>query len=354
MKVTHTHGEEASLAGWHRVFDPINRFDLVMINSGGLPDRFAVRGGMGARSDVPWSVPAIIVKIHSFSAADPADPDSLAGRWLANGAFIYFGAINEPYLLAFRRPALVAEELADRLPISVAVRETLMEPFGHPWRLIYMGDPLFVMKTKPEPRLSAKALPPDFQAWPKVEASSAPGEEALDRAKLDWAYASALAENRNAASVSQAAARLSVLVKVRRERLDPDHMPIYDALLIALLDDARYASQAREKLIQVPRGAQSPLLRRRLETLRAAELQAAIAANDLEAATVAWSELMQADPPVPLAKMLTARVAALAGNPARLRTWRDHLRSTLQTVRALPAALVLEEELKRLEESLGL
>jgi hypothetical protein len=52
--------------------------------------------------------------------------------------------------------------------------------------------------------------------------------------------------------------------------------------------------------------------------------------------------------------MLTARVAALASTPTRLRVWRDHLRTTLQAVRSLPAALILEQELKHLEETLGL
>jgi hypothetical protein len=354
MQVTHARGERASLAGWHRAFDPVNRFDLVMINSSGMADSFVVRGGFGVRCDIPWSVPAIVVKIHSHSASDPANPDSLAGRWLANGAFIYFGAVNEPYLSAFRTPTLVAEEIADRLPISVAVRQSRVEPFGHPWRLIYVGDPLFILKTHPEPRDSTGSLPPLFQAWRAAEAGPVPGHDAGDDQKLDWAYSSALAESRPGHLPAQAAARLAVLLGVRRERLDQEHLMVYDALLIDFLDEPRYSSQAREKVVQIPQGAQPPLLRRRLETLRTAELQTAIARDDLEAAANAWSELMQADPPLVLATMLTARVAALASTPTRLRVWRDHLRTTLQAVRSLPAAFILEQELKHLEETLGL
>jgi hypothetical protein len=217
-----------------------------------------------------------------------------------------------------------------------------------------MGDPLFTMKAKAGPRTGAFALPPDFHAWTRVEAGPVPRDEAGDEEKLDWVYASALAENRTSAIPGSAAARLAILLRVRRERLHHDRLPFYDALLIDLLAEPRYASLVREKLVQVPLGAQTPLLRRRLETLRTAELEQAIAVNDLGAAASAWSELIESDLPISLAKLLTARVAAIASTPKRLLIWRDYLRYTLQMVRSLPAALILEQELRRLEDSLGL
>ena len=73
-------------------------------------------GGPGRPADVPGGFPASVVMIHSYSAADPADPGTLAGRWLAQGAFVYFGSVNEPLLVAFRRPALVAELAAGGCP----------------------------------------------------------------------------------------------------------------------------------------------------------------------------------------------------------------------------------------------
>ena len=85
----HRSGERASLAGWHQAFDPVNRFGLVMINTPRRPDRFHITGGTGGPADVPQSVPAAVLMIHSFSAADPTDPATIAGRWLANGAFVY-------------------------------------------------------------------------------------------------------------------------------------------------------------------------------------------------------------------------------------------------------------------------
>ncbi len=97
-------GREASLTGWQRLTDPSNRFGLIWINTSGSPTDFSIAGGPGRPADVPGGFPASVVMIHSFSAADPAAPGTLAGRWLAQGAFVYFGSVNEPLLVAFRRP----------------------------------------------------------------------------------------------------------------------------------------------------------------------------------------------------------------------------------------------------------
>ena len=102
---------------WHRAVDPVNRFGMVLFNSSGGPDWFTISGGVGRPSDIPRGVPAAVAMIHSFSAADPNDPQTIAGRWLSHGAFAYFGAVNEPFLLAFRPPGLVAELLAAEVPL---------------------------------------------------------------------------------------------------------------------------------------------------------------------------------------------------------------------------------------------
>src|SRR5262249_60764650 len=90
-------GQAAGLANWHRVMDPWNRFGLIWVNSTGEPTDFSIAGGPGRPADVPGGCPAAVVLIHSFSAADPADPATIAGRWLTQGAFVYFGSVNQPY-----------------------------------------------------------------------------------------------------------------------------------------------------------------------------------------------------------------------------------------------------------------
>jgi len=81
--------------------------------------------------------------IHSFSAADPTNPETIGGRWLAQGAFVFFGSVNEPFLPAFRTPRLVAALLAAEVPLVAALRQGEFEAFGFPWRLVYLGDPLY-------------------------------------------------------------------------------------------------------------------------------------------------------------------------------------------------------------------
>ena len=51
--------------------------------------------------------------------------------------------MNEPFLLAFRRPRLVADLIEAVVPLVAALRQGESEPFGFPWRLVYLGDPLY-------------------------------------------------------------------------------------------------------------------------------------------------------------------------------------------------------------------
>ena len=141
--VVHRVGKQADLTSWHRAIDPLNRFGLILINSSGGPRHFAISGGPGRASDLPAGFPVAVSTIHSFSAADPTDPQSIAGRWLDQGAFVYYGSMNEPFLMAFRTPRLIAELITAEVPLAAALRQGEFEAFGHPWRLVYLGDPLY-------------------------------------------------------------------------------------------------------------------------------------------------------------------------------------------------------------------
>jgi hypothetical protein len=353
LNVTHRSGDsQADIAGWHRVFDPNNRFGLVMINSSGTPTEFSLRGAMGHTADIAPSVPAVVVQNHSHSAADPTDPGTIAGRWLANGAFIYFGAMNEPFLQAFRTPTLVADLIANRLPLAAAVRQSNTEPFGYPWRLLYVGDPLFSLK----PRGSSTPRLASWQAverWPAIDMSLAPPDSAGDNARLDWAVAAALASLARNASTSARASLPALLLTIRRERLTASQLLRYDGLFADLLDRSDPGKELRARLEQIPAGALSPLLRRRLEHERMVDLYRALSAEDLAESGKIWDALIRSGPPLDLAAQLTSRVAQLAGTPDRLRAWRDRLRETLQAVRNEPAALELEKELERVEKQMG-
>ena len=141
--VEQAEGSRADLKRWHTTFEPSNRFGLFLINTSGGPDCVSITGGPGRPGDVPRGVASAVAMIHSHSAADVTDPDTIAGRWLANGAYVFFGSVNEPFLPAFRPPGLVTELIAADVPLVAALRQSEQEPFGFPWRLIYLGDPLY-------------------------------------------------------------------------------------------------------------------------------------------------------------------------------------------------------------------
>ena len=167
-------GSQADLRHWHATVDPLNRFGLLLINTSGGSDFFSITGGPGRPGDVPRGVASVVAMIHSFSAADLTDPGTIAGRWLANGAYVYFGSVSEPYLPAFRPPGLVTELVAADVPLVAALRQSEGEPFGFPWRLIYLGDPLY--RVGPESHDQA-SLP--------IEAKKA-GSKSPEQRAADW------------------------------------------------------------------------------------------------------------------------------------------------------------------------
>ena len=150
--IVHRAGDTADLVGWHRAVDPVNPYKLVLFNSTGGPDSFTIKGGAGRPADLPRGDPSAVAMIHSFSAADPTDYQTIAGRWLGQGAFVYFGAIDEPFLLAFRTPRLVGELMVAGVPFVAALRQGEHELFGRPVRTGLPGrPPLSVRKWSAEP-----------------------------------------------------------------------------------------------------------------------------------------------------------------------------------------------------------
>lgn len=270
LRTFHRSGpEEAGLVGWHRAFDPINRHGLVLINSSGGENNFNLPGGPGRTADVPMSVPAAVLMIHSFSAARPSDSRTLAGRWLDNGAFLYFGSMNEPYLNAFRTPTLVANLLADGLPASAAVRKLVAEDgFGTPWRLVYLGDPLYRLDPKAAgaPRLGGWG---PTSGWPAYDEPPPPGVGASDEERLAWGLRAAIVQ---AARLEGGRARSdwqAVILAIRRDRLPEATRPVYDALLADVVTFARPGVPWRPRVEAIPAGERAGVLARSLEAREA-------------------------------------------------------------------------------------
>jgi hypothetical protein len=273
-------GPGSSLASWAQVMDPRNRFGLIWMNSTGGPSDFSIAGGPGRPADVPGGYPAAVLMVQSNSAADPADPRTIAGRWLAQGAYVYFGSVNEPFLQAFRKPGLVADLAIRGVPLSAALRQGESEPFGRPWRLIFLGDPLYRLSQggRPERRLRPEAwrkLDAAYADWPAEDIAvpaeiPAPGngKPVADR-RLRWCREAAIAE---LAQGSRAAPRRpgpdwrSALKEVPREQLDPRLRRTYDELLIDALSGSGEWDELHARLSKVPPPECGPRVWAALET----------------------------------------------------------------------------------------
>jgi hypothetical protein len=255
----------ANLAGWRAATDPINAHGLVLQNSSGGPARFSVRGGEGRAQDVPSSVPAALYVIHSNSAARPDDPETVGGRWLANGAFVYFGALSEPYLHAFRTPSLVADLLARGVPFGAAVAKLPgEEPFVSPWRLRLIGDPLFRIEegTSRAARVRRFAAIAD---WPAYDEPPSLPAEASATERLRWCLQVALLHAARRQGGPERGAWASALLAVDRADLDADQRTIYDALLADLITFAMPSRDYRQWLRPVGDLKASPVLLRAVQ-----------------------------------------------------------------------------------------
>lgn len=112
---------------------------LAMLNSRGGATYFALEPGIGRPADTPFlNVPCVTYVVHSFSAQQPVDRESVAGRWLERGAYLYFGSVEEPYLQSFIPTKVLTARLAVPLVFAAAVRPD----DGAAWKHAVLGDPL--------------------------------------------------------------------------------------------------------------------------------------------------------------------------------------------------------------------
>ena len=322
---------------WHRAFDPWNRAGLLLINTKGGPSDFDIAGSPGITADIPATEPTALHMIHSFSAADPFDIDTLAGRWVDGGAFVYFGSVSEPGLTAFRTPTVVADLITDGLPLVAAFRQGPSERFGMPWKLIYLGDPLYrVASPARRPKRDAWSVIAD---WPAYAESPAPSPDAADSARLVWALKTAIAR----AAKPPATDLVDALLAIRRDRLSPNLQPSHDALAFDILMHAGRTTDLRKRLASVRSDALTPRLRRYRQTAQAADLTSAITARDFGRATSAWEDIVRSDAPESFKRRATERTTYLARETGRLTAWGARLRSASAELKGTPADAILSE-----------
>jgi hypothetical protein len=339
-----------------------------------------------------------VAMIHSFSAADPTDPQTIAGRWLSQGAYTYFGAVNEPYLLAFRSPGLVAALLAAEVPVVAALRQGELEPFGFPWRLVYLGDPLYRLQTKDAVRASnsSRLLPgewrkiaPAYENWPVAEItarsarSSQPARGRVFNSEDDrfrWCLDASLGDLAGLPSdgsplnagnslsarspTFQAHDWRGALREIRRDQLGQKLRPLFDDLLIDALDDVGSVEELMARLTRIPPAERGPQVWQALETGAMQRLARMFDDRDVTGGFVRaldlWDQVMRLNWPqsAHFPAHFSERVGTLALADAHWsRLWIDHLRRTDEALAAEPGrspqAGVIAAERARVKAQLG-
>lgn len=149
---------DTSLEKWQSIASKEWEFDLIFINSKGNKDAFFVGEGDALVKDIPkLKYPAAIHLIHSWSATTPDDRNTIAGKWLENGAYAYVGSVHEPYLAAFVTPKIISDRLSASTPFLMASR--LLE--SRPWKITTIGDPLMIISKQ------RQRIPPNEQPLTK-------------------------------------------------------------------------------------------------------------------------------------------------------------------------------------------
>jgi hypothetical protein len=408
--VVYRSGRSADVAGWHRAVTPANRFGLIFLNSAGGPRLFAMTGGPGRPADLPSGMPAAVTMIHSFSAADLTDRQTIAGRWLAQGAFVFFGSVYEPFLLAFRPPRLVAELIEAGAPLAAGLRQGESEPFGFPWRLLYLGDPLYRPwvprgQTGPSPvdgqkgapppgaRMSAadwRELAPEYAQWPatavtvrhdrKSPSSGRPSFVSEDD-RLRWCVDAAIVHLMKRSTQDRPVREgdrphadpdqfrpvdwLPELRAVRRLRLSPRLKSVFDDLLIDSLEEIGALAELQARLAAIPAAECGPRVWLAMERCAMGRL-AALAGGGSSSGTLSasldlWDEVIRLPWPkgCEFPAQLTERLSALiAVDPARRRRpWLARLSRAAAALAAEPGrffhATVVEAEQRRTASPVG-
>ncbi len=177
-------GEAGTGAGWMRELRRPLAADLVFINSHGLADHFILgeNDRLFARDAPMLGTPAAVHMVHSFSAARPHDRDTIAGRWLDHGAYLWVGSVEEPFLGAFVPPALIMERMVNLVPLPVAAR-VWAGRFARPWRVTVIGDPLLLAAPRDAMPASSRGEPNPRANAPDVTDHRADVRAALEAAK---------------------------------------------------------------------------------------------------------------------------------------------------------------------------
>lgn len=315
---------EGNLNAWRKSFFPTNQAGLLIVNSSGNPTTFNLQSGtVGSTWDVPWSLPTRIHIIHSFSAADAGDPYTIAGRWLANGAYAYFGSVNEPYLQSFRSASLLTDCLTKGYPWAAAVRQNPdKEMFGGPWRLIVFGDPM--MQLKRSDTQEQRVDHPLVMNWPSFRQEPIPDSGADPLARLGWAVRQSIVRLTSLPDDQKpltSRAIIETTEKISRASLPQDFRHVRDELIAYSSLEAGLFPEVLKLADQIPKQELTPALTRMIESAAIAQYQIGLNRGDLEALLPAWRIVTQLCPRNDLREAITNPIKPMTTTAVRRRIW---------------------------------
>ncbi|PCI08999.1 hypothetical protein COB72_07270 [bacterium] len=115
---------------------------LFLMNSKGTSDQFDLPGttdGNAKPGHMPiLNVPMAMHIVHSFSLQRPFARNTVGGRLIERGVFVYAGSVDEPFLHAFVPTPTIARRLGGSLAFAAAVHYDKKAV----WKIAVLGDPL--------------------------------------------------------------------------------------------------------------------------------------------------------------------------------------------------------------------
>lgn len=144
--------EPRAFADWQRRTNRSVSAGLLHVQTHGQAHMFHVLKQRVFAREVPLlETPAFVHFIHSFSAQRADALDTIAARWIDEGAAFYVGSVHEPYLSGFVPPQILMSRALSGFPLGAAARWETGRFGEQPWKVNVLGDPLITLARIPEP-----------------------------------------------------------------------------------------------------------------------------------------------------------------------------------------------------------
>lgn len=217
-------------AAWTALTARPVRAGLILINTHGTQSVINLQRGKVRFAEFPMlEVPAIAHIVHSFSTANPVNPNTVAGSMLDHGVYAMLGSVDEPFLQAFVPTPIVAQRLLGTMNFAAAVRFD----DAPVWKLAVLGDPLITFGPPGQRVEAAENQPIELG----IRGTQIDLEDTLKQALSDRDFALA-ARTLTILGRDHDAARLAAAILDNPETIiDPDHAA---ASIPALFRDRRF------------------------------------------------------------------------------------------------------------------